>query len=613
MKRKLSDSSDISDNVYNHTRSKNNLVEIQKHPKKRRVDISWVTATDTRNFMINDHIIDWFKLYSKNINQSSQSSQSSQSLYKNNSFKDFIMNKGIEFETKIVDYINKNIMEIVSVSPHITTETIKKTIELMKLGTPIIHSAPFEDTKNYTRGVIDLLVRNDYLSNLILNTPPYENIPSNLGDFHYVVIDIKFSTLSLCHDGIHILNSNSFPAYKTQTRIYTEAIGQIQNFTPRYAYILGRRWKYTSKGVKYSCNNCLDKVGTIDFKEHDTKYIKLCKTAKKWIRDVRSDGKNWSVNPPSRPELFPNMCVDSGKWNVMKEQISQEIGEISSVWYCGIKQREHALKHNIFSWKNPKCNSKTLGIKGKKAPIIDKIIEINKQQTNLILPSKLKTNLFNWKNSNNEIFVDFETFVDVFDPLDTLPQQHSTTMIFMIGIYWNNNGNWEYKNFICNTSSFDEEYRIMNDFTSFIRTNNFCNLWYWYAENKFWNSAYKRQFDIACKNKDLIKQNNIRNNWNFTEWKDMYKIFCQEPIVIKDCFKYSLKTISKAMRKHNFITTKLESDCDSGMLAAVRSWEAYQTEKNPQSCAIIQDIAKYNCFDVKVLWEILTYLRKNHT
>ena len=66
------------------------------------------------------------------------------------------------------------------------------------------------------------------------------------------------------------------------------------------------------------------------------------------------------------------------------------------------------------------CNSKTLNINGKNAPIIDSIISINQQNTKLIIPDKIKSNMYNWKNSKNNIFVDFETISDIFSDFSNL-------------------------------------------------------------------------------------------------------------------------------------------------------------------------------------------------
>ena len=122
----------------------------------------------------------------------------------------------------------------------------------MKQGVPIIHSAPLSNKKNKTYGIADLLVRSDYLNQLVdvpIDLPDGRATKLNT-DYYYVVIDIKYQTLKLKSDGLHLLNNNSIRAYKAQTWIYNQALGNIQGYTPSCAYILGRRWNYTSKGGK---------------------------------------------------------------------------------------------------------------------------------------------------------------------------------------------------------------------------------------------------------------------------------------------------------------------------------------------------------------------------
>ena len=278
--------------------------------------------------------------------------------FQNNGFKSFIMEKGVEFEKKIVDYIHNNKVPVVKVSEYITDETIRYTKQLMKSGTPIIHSAPVKNIKQRTHGIIDLLIRSDYIEKLIDNCPLTDDekiIPSpKLGhEFHYVVIDIKFSTLPLTSNGINILNSGSYPAYKAQCHIYNQIIGDIQGYTSQYAFILGRRYRYTKKGVKYSNKSCLDKLGVIDYHDFDESYIEKTFDAVNWVKNIYQFGHKWSISPPSKNELYPNMCHDSGEWQKHKNDISDDISEITSIWYCGIKHRNNALLKGISKWTDP--------------------------------------------------------------------------------------------------------------------------------------------------------------------------------------------------------------------------------------------------------------------
>jgi hypothetical protein len=577
------------------------------------VNIDYIAATSTRNYMLNDSLVDWLKTHKKHTHHTRKST----SLQKGKGFSNFIMERGIDFEDKLIDYINKHRLSVVTVSERITDESVKKTIDLMKIGTPVIHSAPFRNKKNRTHGVIDLLIRSDFVGLLVNENPLTDEemiIPATKLNhkFHYVVVDVKFSTLPLRADSRHILNSGSYPAYKSQCLIYTNAISQIQGYTSPYSFILGRRYKYMQKDTKYNSFSCLDKLGVIDYTKEDKLFVQQTKNAIRWVRDNKKFGHTWSIDPPSRQELYPNMCHDSGKWQKQKEKIADNIGEITSIWYCGIKHRKNGIKNGITSWRDTNCNSNNMGIGGVRAPIIDSILYINRQNNDKILPKLIKNNVHNWKKSCNEIFVDFETLSDIFSSFNELPKQSHTDMIFMIGIWYKKNNIWTYKRLTCNKATYDEEFRIMDEFNTFLHDQKSPKLWYWYAEDTFWKRSEDRQYDIANRNDDNTRMNQI-NIWNIGVWKDMCDIFKKEPIVIKDCFKFGLKQIAKAMYKHNLIKTSLDSKCTSGMMAMVNALKCYEDQQNPATCNVMKDIAKYNKFDVCVLEDILTYLRQKHT
>ena len=603
MKRGLSTNGDY---VANYTRSKRRKLHppMDFRPRHRY----WISATRLWNYFHKDLLCDYLSLHS--------SVGSVGYNHRQNSFVEFVKKQGIKFEDNLVKYIHERKTPVRKVSEKITDSSVKKVIELMKLGVPIIHSAPLRDTTQRTHGVADLLVRSDYVGTLVEENPLTEaetkiTAPNLNGNYHYVVIDIKWSTLPLRADGRHLLNSGSFPAYKAQVWIYNKALANIQGYLPQYAFILGRRWNFTSKKQRHNSLYCLDKLGVVDYKGVDREYIQRTKDAIAWYREVKQFGNEWSVSPPSRPELYPNMCVDSGKWNRQKEEIAKEIGEMTDIWYVGVKQRQHALNLDIKSWKDPCCTSSTLGMRGARAPIIDKIMSINRQNDELIRPDKIKSDMFNWKKECNEIFVDFETLMDIFAPFNNLPKQEKTDQIFMIGIYYRTRTGWDYKSFICNELTANEEFRIMNEFAMFVAKRNYPKLWYWHAEDGMWSRAENKHFDMT--EDDEKKKDVIRDEWGkIGNWCDMAKLFRSEPIVIKNCFKFGLKSIVKAMNQHGMIPTKMDSECDSGRTAALRAWDTYQTSIDPVHSNTIRDIAKYNRFDVEALYDILTYLRKNH-
>lgn len=571
-----------------------------------------VSASHLHNYMIDDCLVDWLKLRSR------PGTRRSPAYGQKTGFTEFIMNRGIEFESELIKHINANILPITTVSNYITDESCAKTIELMEQGIPLIHSAPVKNTITNTQGIIDLLARSDFINKLIEQPPLSEEEVSHgspkLGHgYHYVVIDIKFSTLPLRADGIHILNSAHYPAYKAQTYIYNEAVGNIQGYTPPMTFIMGRRWRYTKKDVNHHSYKCLDRLGRISYDGVDKDIPAKVEKAIEWVREVRAHGSEWTVNPPSRRELYPNMCVDSGTWNVEKERIATSIGEITSVWYLGTKHRNKGLLADIKSWRDTRCTTKNLEFGGTRAPVVDRIMSINRQTKDNIWPAVIKGDTAEWRDGTNEIFVDFETLSDIFSDFNDLPNQKSTDIIFMIGVGWDEGGKWNYKNFTCNEPTQEEEFRIMDQFTDMVRQRGNPKIRYWCAESNFWNKAECRQFDLAHEDEDVDRKDHISDDWNLsTQWTDLYNLFQQEPIVLRGCFKFGLKPIAKAMRGHGMIKTSIESQCDSGMTAMINAANCYKTSTHPATCETMLDIAKYNEFDCKVLWEILSYLRANH-
>jgi len=104
--------------------------------------------------------------------------------------------------------------------------------------------------------VADILIRSDWINKFLdvnalsekemfVSAPELKNPMKNSRRFrksrnknvryHYVVIDIKYKTLPLRSDGVHLRNDANLKAYKSQLWIYTQALGKIQGYYPPYA------------------------------------------------------------------------------------------------------------------------------------------------------------------------------------------------------------------------------------------------------------------------------------------------------------------------------------------------------------------------------------------
>ena len=560
----------------------NNAPEIEREYKKQRYDDDYINITEIYNYMHDDCILDWL-----------------QTKYDNNErnlFKEHMNMKGNSFEFKVIDFIKNNINHVVYVSNRITPDTVKQTENMIKSGVPIIYSAPVVNDENKTKGIIDLLVRSDFI-NLISEDIILDDCDITQSDNHvYYVIDIKFARLMLCSDGEHIMNCDSFPYHKAQTYLYTKAVSIIQGVEVPYAFIIGNGYKYKTFGIISETNSCLERLGKISFDERDSFIIRKTKKALQWLHDVRQYGKEWTTNPPSRLELYPNMNIDSGIWNEHKKRIAREISEITSVYQLGMKHRMKAFANGIRDWKDERLTSELVGIKGKRGEHIDKILRINRDESDsIILPEKINNNMYDWKTiDENDLFVDFETFGSVFSDFNSLPSYKSSSMIFMIGVGRIIKGKWTYEEFTCTSTTEEEELRIITEFNEYILKQNNPRLFYWSAEYNLWTQA-------------LDRHSNLEWSYEYV-WCDILKIFTEEQIVIKGAFSYGLKVIVSAMKKHQLIETELESDCKNGLDAMVLAWNYY----NEKDDKVMNDIIKYNEFDCKALYDILTYLREHH-
>ena len=172
-----------------------------------------------------------------------------------------------------------------------------------------------------------------------------------------IIVLLKLNFVQyLAGSGTYVQNGGNFPAYKAQLAIYNEALGVMQGYTPPIGYLVGRSSRYSQNDTVYLINNPFDRPGIvhltpghqIDGYIHDS-----VDNAITWYRDVQTKGAQWSIDPPSRQELYPNMNIESGKWQKTKYMIANKIGEISLLWRCGVSNRLKSIENNVKSFKDP--------------------------------------------------------------------------------------------------------------------------------------------------------------------------------------------------------------------------------------------------------------------
>ena len=622
--------------------------------KKYKPDDKWISGTSVANYLNGEPVLDWLNLYydkyrlntSQNQYNICTRSKTHNLKYKSNltNPKEFVKNKflrlelsidnsqptntlmsaGLKFESKVYDYLeqtypNKFINIIPQQNLNFERDYLKLskiTNNLIKAGIPIIAQAVLLYKPTRMRGIADLLVRSDYINKMFkqqIIKPAeikYNNKP------YYVVIDIKWTSMTLCVDGETIRNEGRFKSYKGQLLIYNYMLGKIQDYTPHNSYIMAKNWKIDSKYEPLSGFSCFDLLGKINYATRDNAYIKKTYDAIEWVHKVRQEGLIYSPLNPQIKEMCVNMSnTNDAPWTDVKKEIVKKTRDVTAIWNITNTHRDSVFNKGIRRWDQDDCTSETLGLKsdGKKSYIINKILEINKQTKYKILPEKIQDNRFNWqKKFKTDFYIDFETVSTTLgnqDNMDIHNNINENQIIFMIGVGYIEEDEFKYKVFTMNELNMAEEYRILCEFKDFIdekaiqlnkKDKYNTRLFHWsHAEQTMLENAFERHINLLKK-------------WeNHIEWIDLCDIFISEPIVVKGALCFKLKEIGNALYSHGLITTYWpQNEVSDGISAMTEGIKYYQKEnKTEEDYNKLKSIIKYNKIDVKVLYEIVEYLR----
>ena len=597
---------------------------------------SWISATKTKNYLLKDPVIDWLDKYyltfgfgDKNISKEKINKDRSLIKQEMNILENTLFKKGNEFEKKIYQEFEKrlgkkNCVDVIKNYKECCNEKMNDTIKYMEKGIPVIRQAVLYNDSNKTFGIADLLIRSDYINKIFDDEIEHINLDEeNIGSkfsskYHYRVVDIKWSQLQLCSDGFKILNTDRFPSYKGQLAIYNLALGKIQNYIPNTAYIMGKSFRFEFQSDKYFGDSSFSRLGHILFDDFDNKYIEQTKNAIDWYRDMLENGHKWNLVTMQRPELCPNMCNNNdAPYTNIKHELAKKKFEITSVWKVGIKNRENAFSQNIFTWNDEKCTSKTLGLSKNTSNIVDNILDVNRSSEILYLPNKIKSELFNWRDTKKyvDFFIDFETINDVFYKDDVeISNNFNENYIFMIGVgFLNHNKEWVFKEFHLEKLNPSEEINMMKEFQNYVIEN--------FEKYKKLSTSKIRfvhwsQAETIFLEKFNDKNNNIISNFiSNIEFADLYKIFVTEPITIHGALTYKLKDISNSMFDLGLIKSNWNRTNISNGLTAMLDGCAYYKFVEKQKPTkhmkeLFQEIINYNEVDCKVMSEIINWMRE---
>lgn len=348
-----------------------------------------------------------------------------------------------------------------------------------------------------------------------------------------------------------------------QLYVYSKILSDIQGTFPRCAFIIGKNSNY---------------LGHVYFNDE---IVQLFYKGLEWLQDVRKNAYKWK-DDELIPRLLPNMKNNNPLFDKEKKLISDYFGEITEYWQCSIKHRYNLLDNsneNIYSWKDHNFDINLLGVSKSYFEKIDLLFKINRDEIGLLYPKKIEHNLFEWRTNIDEMFIDFETVGN--------PDECEETTIYLIGIWYNN----KYTYFLADTISHESEKKLIQLFYKYWIDLQKPKIWYWYAEDNFWNKVCKK-YNLSL---PIL-------------WIDLYKVFYDGNVFIKGCKNFKLKSYVYSLKNLNLIKIDLPpEECCNGIDALFLGNEYYETRDNK----ILESILAYNKFDCQSLYILLDFIRKH--
>lgn len=543
----------------------------------KQVPDGWMAATRVRPFIFDDPVLIWLEFHG-----------AKHGFVKDEptpyDFGAFIFEKGHEFERKWIKEKASGAKRVCQAEYDVrSVDKLRETLDLMEAGVPLIAAPALWWAPEKVYGVPDLLVHTLLLREHFPEIHLAQSVPD-----HYVVFDMKFTTrLDSTAKKLALAN------YGAQVRIYSYILGQLQGVMPQHAFLVCRDRISNPLGVQ-----TFSKVGSPLDKDLQM------------IRDQNLDIKNngHKYLPWTHKIVEVNLSNDEDDpWHLAKIEIARNKvpgGDPCLLYQIGRKQKEDLANHGfptldslLKSQIDDVPFERCYNLGAAKSRHIRAVLRANKE--NQVTPPVISRIP---PVKANEFYVDFETFNNLNVDFDKQwPTLDGCPMIFMIGVGWEENGEWKFTTFIAPEETSSGEMSMLDDFITFLRKR---------AEETLldpkstvlyhWTNAEVSEIKRAADRQTLRPDHPVRR----MPWYDLEKeIFLAEPIGIPLVWKYQLKGIATSLSLVNW-----PGELDQGLRASVAGWKAYAAAK-PLEAPEMKIVAEYNEVDCRALWKILKWVR----
>ena len=544
----------------------------------KTVPENFMPATGARALLLEDPFLLWCQFHGRDHGFEKDAGEFSLS--------DFIMSAGRDFEAAwIRNVCGDDVTYCLTDDRDVRrAQGVLKTLELMHKKTPVIAHAALWNARARVYGSADLLVLTSWLYGKFPHLKPKKPEQD-----HYVVIDLKFTR------NLHKPSkSKPLAAYGAQTRIYSYAVGHMQGFMPRRAFLISRDRHDDPIPVEVT-----SKIG---------------KPLDKDLADLRDEylaikQKNWL--PWKNAEVAPNFSnAQDAPWSGAKQRVAEEfmpgrplewlprIGkrEAESLQKLGYQSLDDMLSANPDDLPLEQIN----GIGESSARQIRAVLKANRSHRATPIPPGIVP-----KAKKVELYVDYEYLPDLRcsydEPWPKCLEGHE--MVFLIGCGWAESGRWYYKEFVAEQETLDAEKKLWQKFLGFLKSKEVLGpgadavLWH-FSPAEVWQS------DRAAVRCGLPALSNL-------PWCDLQKSVLDLPFACPGAWSFGLKPLVKALSKvAPDYAVSWPTELGDGAAAAVVGWKMYESEE-PLKTREYHLLGEYLEIDCKSMWQLLKWMRAN--
>lgn len=565
-------------------------VDQQMQPSEQRI----FSATKFRNSLLKDPILDFLNLHGEKYGFQKDES--------NDSYDEYIMNRGNEFEAYIIESLSEKFKQFSFIDvghkyERFNDDGVEETINHMKNGVDIIYQGYLSDKDLCIYGIPDLMIRIDKIKELFSIHSDFDISRLRLNksfEYSYVIVDIKLSTIKFGKKG-KVKSDENIRIYKSQLFIYNKILNNIlyekseieSKFIQPNVFLLSPRIIIPDNIVLDGKKN----ISRINL-DLDQSIAGDVRIALNWLKELHTNGHNWDIFDS---KLRPNMNNKKDyPWHNAKTILAKQQNELTQ--YLGISNSDSinilkkrlTMDDHIQTIQNPKKRKLIEGIQKMNSDSDDDKMIFN-------LTSDMKLEIKKCLNKMN-FYVDFE-FISGCE-LNFEPNFRSH--LYLIGMGYEVDKKFMFESFIVNCLNDFNEKMIINHWISRMRiiaSNKNCQDY----QIIHWTNAEPNLFN---KLKDNL---NIRG---MLKWYDLHKLLKENNIMFKKMQGFGLKNVAKSMKKLGHIESDWDDDLTNGMAANMIIIRGIQANI-PKFIEFpgIDKLIHYNKIDCITLWEIVNFIR----